>query len=118
MTDDQIPTRKRRGRLATGIVLLLVGAAMLAMNLGFHLPEGWYLYWPWLLVGLGIAQLGWPGTFRERVGGYWLLIVGAWGLINMYEILGLTWSTSWPLFIIAAGLRVVLGSVFDPRRNV
>jgi hypothetical protein len=112
MNDHSAPSRKSRGRLVTGLVILSVGAILLAVNLGLRLPTGWYTYWPWLLVVIGTAQIAWPGSARDRLIGFWPIAVGAWGLISMYEVFGLTWSKSWPLFVIAAGLRVVLGSIF------
>jgi hypothetical protein len=107
--------RRARSRLAFGLVLLLVGGIMLASNLGYVVPRDLWSYWPWVLVALGCLQFVWPGNMRDRLGGFWLLIVGAWGLINTYELFGLTWGTSWPIFVIAAGLRVVLGNAFRQR---
>jgi hypothetical protein len=91
---------------------LLIGAFALAANLGMAMPHEWWLYWPWLLVVMGALQFALPGTFRDRLGGYWLLVVGVWGLINVYGLFGLYWGTSWPIFIIALGLRVALGGLF------
>jgi hypothetical protein len=114
MSDPSLD-RKSRGRLTGGIILLLVGAIALAANLGIEVPHNWWSQWPWLLIALGGVQLAWPGGYRERLGGYWLIVVGAYGLINIYGVFGLDWGTSWPIFIIALGLRVMLGGLF--RRN-
>jgi hypothetical protein len=105
-------SRKTRSSLTGGIILLLIGGFALAANLGLTMPHDWWAYWPWLLLVLGVLQFVWPGTIRDRLGGYWLLVVGGWGLINVYGLFGLYWGTSWPIFIIALGLRVVLGGLF------
>jgi hypothetical protein len=109
---DSATNRKSRSRLTGGIILLLIGVIALAANLGVEVPRNWWSQWPWLLIALGSLQLAWPGSFRDRLGGYWLIVVGLYGLINIYELLGLTWATSWPIFIIALGLRVMLGGLF------
>jgi Domain of unknown function (DUF5668) len=90
-----------------------VGACLLAANLGFPIPHHIWSYWPMLLIGLGAIQLILPGPSNERLGGYWLIVVGIWGTINMFEIYGLHWGNSWPIFIIAAGLRVALGGILN-----
>ena len=109
-------TRRTRGRLLVGIVLLLVGGFILASNLGVVIPD-WWNYWPWLLIVLGAAQFAWPGSFRERMFGYWLLVVGGVALISEHRLFGLDWGNSWPIFIIAAGVRVLLGSISRQGRN-
>jgi hypothetical protein len=114
MTDPTL-TRKSRSRLTGGIVLLLIGGIALAANLGIRIPLEWWKHAPWLLIILGGVQLAWPGSFRERLGGYWLIVVGTFLLINIYELFGLHWGTSWPIFIIALGVRVILGGLC--RRN-
>jgi len=103
--------RRTRTRFTFGIVLLLVGSIILASNLGFVIPYDWWSYWPYLLMALGAAQFAWPGNLFERLAGYWLLVVGLWGVINLHELFGLHWGNSWPIFIIAAGLRVILGGM-------
>jgi len=102
---------KSKGRLTAGILLLLIGGISLAINLGLEIPRDWWVYTPWLLVILGALQLSWPGVFGGRLAGYWLVVVGGYGLINVYHLFGLTWVTSWPIFVIALGLRVMLGGL-------
>ena len=102
---------RSRGNFALGIVLLVGGGVLLASNLGFVIPLQWWQFWPWLLISLGAARLLWPGSLHERLGGYWLVVVGVWGLINHYQLFGLRLHTSWPIFIIAVGLRIILGGV-------
>jgi hypothetical protein len=103
--------RRARGRFTLGLLLLMVGGFALAANLGFDIPHDWWSNWPWLLIVLGGLQFAWPGNVVERLAGFWLLIVGVWGLINIYGLFGLHWGTSWPILVIALGLRVVLGGL-------
>lgn len=102
-------------RLLWGILLLVAGALALAVNLGLNIPRAWWNYWPALLILLGSVQLVWPGGPRERLSGYWLLVVGIYGWISVFELFGLHWGTAWPILLVAVGLRIVLGAVVEGR---
>lgn len=118
MSGSPLHNPQARRRMVLGIILLAVGGIALAVNLGLRIPdEWWWDYGPWALVAIGAMQLAWPGARGARRFGYWLFVVGGWILINQYEVLDLTWSTSWPIFIIAAGVRVMLGGFFRRQPN-
>lgn len=113
MSDSPFHNPQARRRLVLGIILLTIGGIALAVNLGLHIPdEWWWDYGPWALLAIGVTQMAWPGARSARRFGYWLAVVGGYLLLNQYEVFGLTWSTSWPIFIIAAGIRVMLGGFF------
>ena len=107
--DLRTKLRRSRTHFTVGVVLLVAGVFILASNLGFVFPSDWWSFWPWLLIGLGAAQFAWPGGLRERLGGYWLLVAGIYGAVSEHQFLGLTYGNAWPIFIIAVGLRVILG---------
>jgi hypothetical protein len=109
-------SRRARGRMLVGIVLLLVGCFILASNLGLVVPD-WWTHWPWLLIVIGVAQFFFPGGFRERMFGYWLVVVGGVAAVSQNEWFGLDWSDTWPIFIIAAGVRIILGGVYRRFRD-
>jgi hypothetical protein len=110
------PSTPRR-RLLLGVWLLLLGGCLLADNLGWN-PYGYiWNYWPFLLMAVGGLQLVWPGTWEERRSGFWVIVLGAWGAINIHEWFGLHWGNSWPLFIIALGIWVILGGVLRSRTD-
>jgi hypothetical protein len=104
--------RSARRRLTWGIVLLVFGALALAVNLGVTIPRDLWDYWPGLLLAMGVAQLAWPGTARDRLSGYWLIAVGIYGFVSVFEMFGLHWGTSWPILLVALGIRIVLGGFF------
>ena len=117
MTQDGETLERRRagGRLVLGLFLLTIGALLLADNLGFDVPRRIWSYWPFLLFGLGVAKLLWPGKPEDRRGGYWLLVVALWGLVNVFGLFGLDWSNSWPLFLVAVGLLMVFEGALGRR---
>jgi hypothetical protein len=104
-------------RVLLGLAIVLVGVAMLVQRndaWGIHLHIGW---WPFLLILLGLVRMLVPAEHRGRRSrrtGFWLLAVGAWGLISEMELFGLDYSTSWPLLLIALGINIVWKSVGAP----
>jgi hypothetical protein len=109
--------RSARSRLIWGLVLLVFGAFALAINLGFRIPRDFWDYWPAIPLTIGLAQMAWPGSTRDRLSGYWLVVLGIYGFITVFEIFGLHWGTSWPIWIVALGIRIVLGGILREGRT-
>jgi hypothetical protein len=101
-----------RSNLAFGVILLLVGSIILASNLGIAIPYDWWSFWPWLLIVLGAMQMALPDRLTNGRGGFWMLVAGIYGAVSMHGFFGLHWSNAWPIFIIALGVRVILGGTF------
>jgi hypothetical protein len=66
---------------------------------------------------MGAVQMLWPGTVRERLSGFWLIAVGIYGFVSVWEMFGLHWGTSWPILLVAVGVRIVLGGLFDHEKS-
>src|SRR5678815_3344728 len=60
-----------RSRLVLGLFLLALGGLMLAVNLGYTMPIGWWRYFPVPLVALGLWGLVMPSRHLDRSGGVW-----------------------------------------------
>jgi hypothetical protein len=100
--------RPRRSRLVLGIFLLALGGLLLAVNLGYGLPAGWWQYLPVVLIALGLWGLILPSRHLDRGGGIWLLATGLYFLAGIFDLWGLGWSGAWPIFVIAAGLGFIV----------
>jgi hypothetical protein len=109
--------RSARSRFIWGIILLVFGAFALAVNLGIRIPRDLWDYWPVLPLTMGAVQMLWPGTVRERLSGFWLIAVGIYGFVSVWEMFGLHWGTSWPILLVAVGVRIVLGGLFDHEKS-
>lgn len=96
-----------RKDLTTGIILILIGLVFLAGNLdlGVRLDIG--RLWPLILIGIGGSKLLFPGD-GVRASGLPLLLIGSIFLAHNYGVISL--RQSWPLFIVAAGLSVLVSS--------
>ncbi len=100
--------RPRRSRLVAGVFLLVLGGLLLAVNLGYGLPLGWWEYLPWALVAVGAFGLVVPTRHMDRVGGVWMIATGLYVLTSIHNWWGLGWGGAWPVFVIAAGLGFIL----------
>jgi hypothetical protein len=96
-----------RKDLTTGLVLIAIGLVFLAGNLdlGIRLDIG--RLWPLILIGIGGSKLLFPGD-GVRASGLPLLLIGSIFLAHNYRVISL--RQSWPLFIVAAGLSVLVSS--------
>ena len=105
------------GRLAVGVVLVLLGAALLLGQLRVLSLEPLARWWPALLIGLGAVRLF--GGSRQRWGGYWILVTGIYGAIGEWNLFGLGFREAWPIFVIAAGVAMIGRAWFgrDPARR-
>lgn len=124
--DLEAPDAASRKRLVVGAALMLAGVVLMALLHGWGgewlirllraLGRGW---WPVVPLTFGLLRIAFPGSDRgrrrPRSGGAWLVLVGVWGLISEFRLFGLSYSTSWPLLIVAAGLVIVWRALEDSR---
>jgi len=94
--------------LVGGAVLIVIGLIFLAgeLNMAPGLDVG--RLWPVILITIGLVRIVVPHRSGNRGGGVWLLFVGGLFLLHNYWVLRL--HDSWPLFIVAAGVSIVIGS--------
>lgn len=108
-TYQQTEKRGNRNSFA-GLILLIVGGALLLRQFGANLPD-WIFSWQMLLIVIGIF-IGVKHNFRNFS---WLAItaVGVIFLLDeMYPDLALR-NFAWPLVIIGVGLFII----FSPNRS-
>lgn len=107
MNDLDPQNRRRRSHLVLGFFLLLVGGILLAANLGYGIPWDILLYWPILLLVMGLVGLVAPSRHLRRSGGLWLFAWGLYCQIGLTDWFGLSWRSAWPIFVIAAGIDLI-----------
>jgi peptidoglycan/LPS O-acetylase OafA/YrhL len=106
---SDVSTRNsNRSRLVLGIFLIVLGAVLLAANLGFELPYGWWRFYPFIFIVFGALGLFMPSRHLDRSGGVWLLAIGVYCAIGVYDLFDLGWTGGWPVFVIAAGASFML----------
>ena len=106
---------------------VLVGSAMMVIGLALFAESRtgldvnlWSSGWAVLLFVVGLMRFIDPrtgdGECPSRRTGAWLMMVGAWGFCSSNELFGLSFGTSWPLLIIAAGIIMVWWAIDESRR--
>lgn len=117
MTRRETRRKGSAGRLVIGVFLLGLGALLLGDNLGYDIPGEVWNYWPFLLIGLGLVRMLWPGERDERESGFWVLVAGLYCWISSWRLFGLHWGSAWPIFLLAGGLTMVLEGFGGRRRD-
>ena len=100
-------TRIDRSVLGFGVALVVAGLVLTLVKLDLIHLEGLSRLWPLFVVGAGIAQMVSANKPEKRRAGLWIAMVGAWLLVNTFQLFGLFWHDSWPvLMILLALLRI------------
>ena len=96
---------ERSDRIWTGLILVIVGAALLAQKMGVFFPS-WFFTWPMLLVVIGLVT-GIKHGFRNPS---WLIIMGVGAFFLMDDLSDDLHVKVyfWPVMIIALGLLFIL----------
>ncbi|KQQ89181.1 LiaI-LiaF-like domain-containing protein [Massilia sp. Leaf139] len=111
-SDNGYTTRKQ---MLWGLVLIAVGTIFLLDRMDIADASSIWHYWPLLLVVVGINQtIGYPSA-REFRSGLWTIFIGLWLFAVFENLFGLTFRNSWPLFLLMAGLQLVLAPVIARR---
>ena len=111
-SDNSYTTRKQ---IMWGLVLIAVGVIFLLDRADLLDASTIWHYWPLLLVVAGINQtIGYPSA-REFKSGLWTIFVGLWLFAAHEQLFGLTYANSWPLFLLMAGLQLVLAPFVNRR---
>ena len=91
-----------------GLFLLALGVVMLAVNLGYALPFGWWQYFPVPLIALGlwglVAAEPPPGSLRRRLAAGHRPVLPDRRVRSVRTSAG---AAAWPIFVIAAGLSFI-----------
>lgn len=98
--------------LTSGLVLIGIGVLFLLSRLGIaDFGEVIRRYWPMIIILAGVPKLFSRDTMWS---GLWLIAVGIWLQVAHLRLFGLSYSTSWPLLLIALGGGMMLRALMDP----
>jgi hypothetical protein len=102
--------REKHEGLWTGLVLVVIGGALLAQKMGVDLP-GWLFTWPMILVLIGLIT-GFKHGFRNPS---WLIFMGIGAFFLADDIVeDINFKHYfWPVMIIGVGLLFM----FRPKKN-
>lgn len=111
-SENNYTTRKQ---MMWGLVLIALGTIFLLDRMDILDASSVWHYWPLMLVVVGINQtIGYPSA-REFKGGLWMIFIGLWLFAVFEGMFGLTFRNSWPLFLLMAGVQLVLAPLIARR---
>jgi hypothetical protein len=98
------------GKIVGGLILVGVGVALLARNVGVFMPH-WLFTWPMILILIGL-YIGVKHNFRNNA---WIILVAIGGFFLFSKFFPTIRMEPyfWPLLIIGVGLMFIL----RPRRD-
>src|ERR1700694_1220697 len=98
--------KKSKGRVWTGLLLLLVGVLLFIKTANLAFFPFWFFTWPTLLIVIGLFS-GLKHRFR---GGFWiiLVVIGGLSLANDIKPSMHLARYEWPIFFTALGLVFIL----------
>ena len=102
------------GKLVTGLVLLTIGGIFLADRFFWLDSRELFLLCPLWGNGFGVLRVLFQCRGRGRLGGFWPILIGGVFLLDTMRVMDL--HDSWPLFIVGAGMLLVLRSASAGRR--
>ncbi|MBN2348074.1 MAG: hypothetical protein JXJ22_04515 [Bacteroidales bacterium] len=105
--------KKTEGRLLFGVLVVLVGAALLASNLGFFSYEiRHYIFrWEMILIGIGVITLV---NSENRTTGLILIAVGGVFYIRDFYHFNINfWQMFWPGMLIFIGILLIFRRKID-----
>jgi predicted membrane protein len=125
MTSDpsQIPEKRHRGlndlyssRLIVGVIIILLGALLLADNLDLvNARSVLRTVWPLVLVGVGVMMVRAPDRRRSRAWGWVLITVGAWVFLDRIGFVHMSlWEVIVPGLLLFVGGSLVWRAVSGP----
>lgn len=104
-----------RRQLMWGLVLVCIGVTIFLDQIDvIDVQEIWH-YWPLLMVIFGINKMvGYP-TAKHFSSGLWMVFTGLWLFAVLEHLFGLTLHNSWPFFIIAGGVSMIVEPLIKQR---
>ena len=110
---ETITRNHTSGQFFVGIVLIIVGALVLANNLDFIYVDHIGRYWPVLFILIGLAKLFNNEADKHRGSGLGWIFLGAWLLVSTNRIWGFDFHNSWPILIVGWGVSMLWKGVYD-----
>ena len=106
--------RDPRAGLIWGVGLVVLGVGFLLVQqdiLPRHYLYTWWTWWPAIMLAIGVSRLVQPRRPDEIGGGVSMILFGLWLFANYFGWYGLTFRTSWPLALVAAGAGMMATAI-------
>lgn len=111
-----VPKPTREQEIAIGVIVLVVGAALLLANLGFFGVRDVAAFWPAILIAWGAMRVSRSRCASGKAFGIFMLITGTILLLGNLHIVHVSWNLFWPAILILVGVQH-LAKNFDPPQS-
>lgn len=113
------PKRYIDMRLVVGVIVILVGAALLADRLWLELGFDVWDFWPVILIIIGLGMLIQPKVHQKPVTGAVFVGVGILFLLDNLHYITFGFTELWPILVIIVGVEIIRGGckVHSHRRH-
>jgi predicted membrane protein len=103
-------------QLILGLVIVSLGVLLTLDTLGMADARDYIRFWPAGLIAIGLGKL-WEGRHSHSgvLGGMVLTGIGAWLLLNEFDILRANVWELWPIFLVLFGVSIVWRSLSGRR---
>ena len=107
--------RGNKGNVIFGLSLIVAGCVLLADRLDMiDAFDYWYLL-PGIIAVSGLADIFMPERREDIAKGVSSLVFAFWLYASLEHLWGWTFYTSWPLLLIAVGIRHLLGGLLTSK---
>ena len=103
--EERNKINKQSGKAIAGLIIVIIGAALLLNNIGVDIPS-WIFYWSNILILIGLF-ISIKHRFRDNKG---FILIGIGLFFTLKEALGDIYDfdrVGWPVLIIAVGLFLI-----------
>lgn len=100
--------RNQAQQITAGLLLVALGLVFLGKRLDLIPGLDISRLWPVILLVIGAGKFFGPRDENHPRSGLWLMFLGSLFLAHTFRIM--TLDRSWPLFIVAGGVSILLGS--------
>lgn len=104
-----------RRQLVWGLLIVGAGVALFLDTMDIIELRSLWHYAPLILVVLGMNNMvGYP-TARHFSNGLWEMFLGLWLFAVFEHMYGLTFANSWPVLIVAFGIKIAIEPLIRAR---
>ena len=111
---------ENRGRLTPqllmGLIIIAVGVVFTLDNLGMVRAEDYLRYWPVGFIVVGVLKL-WQSRGGGAFAGLLFILAGAWLLLDMFDVVHVSFWELWPLVLVLFGASMVWQGIRGSRRQ-
>lgn len=105
---DNCENKRSSSNLLTGVFVIALGVVLLLDHMGIFAGRQFLHFWPVIFLLIGFAKLFQSSQISGRVWGGILILMGVALQLNELGYLSVSFSQIWPVFIIIAGVMLIV----------